>query len=54
MDIIMTKILGNKYYFTVMGLVHIVISTDLNAESIQKIATENNSDHDGINCLIKS
>ena len=30
-----------------------VISNDLKAESIQKIATENNSDHDGINCSIK-
>ena len=36
-----------------MGLIHIVISTDLIAESIKKIATENNSDHDGINCSIK-
>ena len=36
-----------------MGLIHIVISNDLKAESIQKIATENNSDHDGINCSIK-
>ena len=38
---------------TNMGLIHIAISTDLKAESIQKIATENNSDHDGINCSIK-
>ena len=30
-----------------------VISNDLKAESIQKIATENNSDHNGINCSIK-
>ena len=36
-----------------IGLIHIVISNDLKAESIQKIATENNSDHDGINCSIK-
>ena len=36
-----------------MGLIHIVISNDLKAETIQKIATENNSDHDGINCSIK-
>ena len=36
-----------------MGLIHIVISNDLKAESIKKIATENNSDHDGINCSIK-
>ena len=45
---------GFNLLTTNMGLVHIVISTDLNAESIQRIATENNSDHDGINCLIKS
>ena len=38
---------------TNMGLIHIVISTDLIAESIEKIATKNNSDHDGINCSIK-
>ena len=38
---------------TNMGLMHMVISTDLIAESIKKIATENNSDHDGINCSIK-
>ena len=37
---------------TNMGLIHIVISTDLIAESIEKIATENNSDHDGISCLV--
>ena len=36
-----------------MGLIHIVISNDLKVETIQKIATENNSDHDGINCSIK-
>ena len=36
-----------------MGLLHIVISTDLIAENIENIATENNSDHDGINCSIK-
>ena len=36
-----------------MGLIHIAISNNLKAESIQKIATENNSDHDGINCSIK-
>ena len=35
-----------------MGLIHIVISNDLKTESIQKIATENNSDHDGINCSL--
>ena len=36
-----------------MGVIHIVISNDLKAERIQKIATENNSDHDGVNCSIK-
>ena len=36
-----------------MGLIHIVISNDLKVETIQKIAIENNSDHDGINCSIK-
>ena len=36
-----------------MGLLHIVNSTDLDAENIQRIATGNNSDHDGINCSIK-
>ena len=36
-----------------MGLIHIVISNDLRAESIQKIATANNNDHDGINCSIR-
>ena len=36
-----------------MGLIHIVISTDLKAESLQRIATDNNSDHDGISCSIK-
>ena len=35
-----------------MGLLHIVSSTDLDVENIQRIATENNSDHDGINCSI--
>ena len=44
---------GFNLLTTNMGLVHIVISTDLNAESIQKIATENNSDHDGISYSIK-
>ncbi len=46
-------IYGFKLLTTNMGLIHIVISTDLNAETIETIATENNSDHDGINCLIK-
>ena len=44
---------GFNLLTTNMGLIHIVISTDLIAESIEKIATKNNSDHDGINCLIK-
>ncbi|MDC3171001.1 endonuclease/exonuclease/phosphatase family protein [Prochlorococcus sp. AH-716-E13] len=44
---------GFKLLTTNMGLIHIVISTDLDAENIQRIATENNSDHDGINCSIK-
>ena len=44
---------GFNLLTTNMGLIHIVISTDLIAESIKKIATENNSDHDGINCSIK-
>ena len=35
-----------------MGLDHIVVSTDLEAKSIKRILTENNSDHDGISCLI--
>ena len=45
---------GFKLLTTNMGLIHIVITHDLNAESIETIATENNSDHDGINCLVKS
>ena len=43
---------GFNLLTTNMGLIHIVISTDLIAENIEKIATENNSDHDGISCLI--
>ena len=43
---------GFNLLTTNMGLIHIVISTNLIAESIEKIATENNSDHDGINCSI--
>jgi len=43
---------GFNLLTTNMGLIHIVISSDLNAESIKKIATGNNSDHDGISCLI--
>ena len=38
---------------TNMGVLHIVGSTDLDAENIQRIATVNNSDHDGIHCSIK-
>ena len=37
---------------TNMGLIHIVSSTDLEAESIKRISTENNSEHDGVICLI--
>ena len=44
---------GFNLLTTNMGLIHIVISTDLIAENIENIATENNSDHDGINCSIK-
>jgi len=43
---------GFNLLTTNMGLIHIVISSDLNAESIKRIATGNNSDHDGISCLI--
>ena len=43
---------GFKLLTTNMGLIHIVISTDLYAENIQRISTEKNSDHDGISCLI--
>ena len=35
-----------------MCFIHIVISNDLSSYSIQRIETENNSDHDGIGCLI--
>ncbi len=44
---------GFNLLTTNMGLIHIVISTDLKAESLQKISSDNNSDHDGINCSIK-
>ena len=44
---------GFNLLTTNMGLIHIVISTDLIAENIENIATENNSDHDGINCSIR-
>ena len=37
---------------TNMDLLHIVISNDLKAESVKKIAAEGNSDHDGISCSI--
>ena len=43
---------GFKLLTTNMGLIHIVISHDLNAESIETIATENNSDHDGITIML--
>ena len=43
---------GFNLLTTNMGLIHIVISSDLNADSIKRIATGNNSDHDGISCLI--
>ena len=43
---------GFNLLTTNMGLIHIVISTDLYAENIQRISTEKNSDHDGIRCLI--
>tara|TARA_B100000989_G_scaffold291699_1_gene266538 strand:- start:243 stop:881 length:639 start_codon:yes stop_codon:yes gene_type:complete len=44
---------GFNLLTTNMGLIHIVISTDLKAESLQKISSDNKSDHDGINCSIK-
>ena len=44
---------GFNLLTTNMGLLHIVSSTDLDVENIHRIATENNSDHDGINCSIK-
>ena len=44
---------GFNLLTTNMGLIHIVISTDLKAESLLKISSDNNSDHDGINCSIK-
>ncbi len=43
---------GFNLLTTNMGLMHIVSSTDLEAESIKRISTDNNSDHDGISCLI--
>ena len=43
---------GFNLLTTNMGLIHIVISTDLIAENIENIATENNSDHEGISCLV--
>ena len=43
---------GFNLLTTNMGLDHIVISNDLKAESVKKIATGDNSDHDGINCLV--
>ena len=44
---------GFNLFTSNMGLIHIVISNDLKAENLQKIATENNSDHDGISYSIK-
>ena len=44
---------GFNLLTTNMGLDHIVISNDLKAESVKKIATGENSDHDGISCSIK-
>ena len=44
---------GFNLLTTNMGLIHIVISNDLEAESVKRISTENNSDHDGIHCSIK-
>ena len=44
---------GFNLLTTNMGLLHIVISNDLKAESVKKIATGDNSDHDGITCSIK-
>ena len=44
---------GFNLLTTNMGLLHIVISNDLKAESVKKIATGDNSDHDGINCSVK-
>ena len=44
---------GFNLLTTNMGLIHIVISNDLSAEDLKRIATEKNSDHDGISCSIK-
>ena len=46
------KIDGFNLLTTNMGLMHIVSSKDLKAESVKRISTDNNSDHDGISCLI--
>ena len=45
---------GFNLLTTNMGLIHIVISNDLKAESVKRISTKNNSDHDGIICTIKN
>ena len=50
---LMKLIEGFNILTTDMGLDHIVISKDLKAESVKKIATGDNSDHDGITCSIK-
>ena len=49
---LMKLIEGFNLLTTNMGLDHIVISNDLKAESIKRIATGTNSDHDGIKCSI--
>ena len=43
---------GFNLLTTNMGLIHILISNDLKAESVKRISTENSSDHDGISCLV--
>ena len=45
---------GFNLLTTNMGLLHIVISNDLKAESVKQISTGDNSDHDGIICSIKN
>ena len=50
---LMELIEGFNLLTTNMGLDHIVISNDLIAKSIKRIATGTNSDHDGISCSIK-
>ena len=50
---LMNLIDGLNLLTTNMGLDHIIISKDLEAKNIKRIATGTNSDHDGISCLIK-